>query len=427
MFLGWWMTLLSGMTTGLGHAFCLRGFSALFKPISADLGFSRAVTSGADGIRRLQFGFMAPFIGWLCDRFGPRWIMMAGICFLVVGLVLMNFVNSLLAYYVVWGVIIGMGNGLGLTIAPDKALTEWFVAKRGRAFSIRFVLVSMVSAAFLPLITWMINTYGWRNSSLVWSIVMGVTLPFVWLTIKEKRPEYYGLLPDGLPSTKPEATESVQILEEGLAYAANFQESEFSLPQAMKTQAYWILILADASGMVVYAGFGLHCIPLITDLGIAPTVAGSLMSMMILFTIPSNFLGGLIADRTRKERLKFILGAAYLCQAFGIAAFLLNPSTLTLYILLILFGFGSGPVRALLILIRARFFGRKAYGSIEGTSLTFGTPFSILSPIYAGAIFDKTGSYYSAFAVFAAMAAFAAFILCLIRHPNAAFRLSRLH
>ena len=124
-----------------------------------------------------------------------------------------------------------------------------------------------------------------------------------------------------------------------------------------------------------------------------------------------------MADHFRKEHLKYIMAGAFVSQALGIAAFLMKPGTAMLYVLLILFGFGIGPIRPLLIIIRSRYYGRKAYGSIEGTSLTFEMPFSFLSPVYAGWIFDRTGSYKSAFLLFAVLCACAAFVMVLVRHP----------
>lgn len=416
-FPGWWMTVVSGITTGLGQAFCLRGFSAIFKPMSAELGLSRAATSGAAGIRSLQFGIMAPVTGWLCDRFGPKGTMLSGICLMCVGLILMSGVNSRWSYYVIWGVIIGMGNTIGLTIAQDKALTDWFILKRGRALSIRFILIAFTSAGLLPIVTWMITTMGWRTSCQIWACVMAIMLPLIWMIMKQKRPEYYGLLPDGGRITEKQTTVAAPSKDGGLVNFGDLQEEELSLQQTMKTQAYWMLILATAFGMIVNSGFGLHCIPFITDRGIDPTIAGSMMAMMIFFSVPSSLLAGLLADRIRKGRLKFLLSLAFLFQAIGMGAFLLKPSTVMLYLFLICFGFGMGPTRPLVIILRGRYFGRKAYGAIEGTSLTFETPFSMLSPIYTGWVYDRTGSYETVFMLFTFLAIFSALIMCFVKNP----------
>ena len=105
-------------------------------------------------------------------------------------------------------------------------------------------------------------------------------------------------------------------------------------------------------------------------------------------------------------------------MAIGITTFLLKPVTVTLYIFLILWGFGSGAMTPLGITIRGRYFGRKAYGSIQGTSQLFATPLALLSPIYAGWIYDSTGSYTTAFITYAGVVAFGALVACFLKPPK---------
>ena len=46
IFFGWWTVLVTGVVSGLAIGFYNYGISALFNPISSELGSSRAVTSG---------------------------------------------------------------------------------------------------------------------------------------------------------------------------------------------------------------------------------------------------------------------------------------------------------------------------------------------------------------------------------------------
>ena len=417
IFFGWWMTLVSAIITGLGQGVTSYGSSALFKPIASELGFTRAATSVAASIRRLEFGIMAPVTGLLVDRFGPRWVIIFGICLMGTGLVSMRFISSIWAYYLVWGVIIGIGGTFALTIAVDKALTNWFVRKRGIAVSMRFVTISIVGVIVLPIITWLIATQGWRITCLIWAGVMFASLPLMWFFMKQKRPEYYGLLPDGAKVESQAEADTEDLIDKGVEYAANFQEAEFTLKQAMRTPAFWMLVITNTSGMIIHGGFNLHCIPFLTDMGIAPTLAGGMMAIMVFFTIPSMFLSGFIADRIRKERLRLLMAGAYLFQALGITIFLLNQTTASIFIFLIMYGFGNGSIRPLLIIIRGRFFGRKAYGSIEGASVMLEAPVALLAPVYTGWVYDTTGSYITAFILFAVLAVFATSLICLIKPP----------
>ncbi len=416
IFFGWWTVIASGIISGLGHGFTSYGFSALFKPLAAELNFNRAVTSVAAGIARLEGGLEAPLTGWLVDRFGPRWVIFTGVCIAAAGILLMNIVNSLWAYYLVWGLLIGTGINLSLTIAIDKTITNWFISKRGLAQGIKFALIGIVGVIALPIITWQVGELGWRMTCLIWGGIMFACSPFALLTIKQKRPEYYGLLPDG---AKTEAETDVEgMIDRGVEYASGFQEIEFTLRQAMRTPAYWMIVIAMAGYTAVFGGVTVHCIPFLTDRGIEATTAGAMMGMMVFFTVPARFLGGVIADRVSKNRMPFLLAGSFLFQAAGIGAFCLSPSIATVYVMLILYGFGSGASTPLYLLILARFFGRKAYGSIHGSTNLIRAPIQFASPIYAGWVYDTTGSYMTAFVVFAATAALATIVMCFARPPK---------
>ena len=345
-------------------------------------------------------------------------MVISGICFMGTGLVLMNFITSPLTFYIAWGVLIGTAHGFGFAIAIDKMLTDWFISKRGLAIGLRFALMGIVGAIILPLISWLITAQGWRITCLIWAGVIFACIPFALYFVRQRRPEYYGLLPDGARLEASTDADREGMIARGVEYAAGFQETEFTLREAMRTPSYWILTVALILFRAVIGGFYIHCIPFLTDMGIDPVVAGSMMAMMVFFTIPSRFLGGAIVDRVSKEHLKFLMAGAFVSMGIGIAAFLLIQTTATVYILLILFGLGSGSFIPLDIVIRGRYFGRNAYGSIQGTSTIFAAPITFFAPVFTGWVYDVTGSYMNAFVIFAVIATFTAFILCLMRAPK---------
>jgi nitrate/nitrite transporter NarK len=121
------------------------------------------------------------------------------------------------------------------------------------------------------------------------------------------------------------------------------------------------------------------------------------MAMMIFFSLPTRFIGGLIADRLSINNLKYVKTTAYFLQGFSILLFLLHPTDLMVYIWFILFGLGQGFSYTISPLMRARFFGRKAIGSIQGVASMFMVPFGFLAPIYAGWVYDTTQSYNTLF------------------------------
>lgn len=418
LFTGWWMVIISAIISGLGIGFIGQGISVFFKPLAAELGLSRAATSLATGIGRLQGGLEGPLTGWLSDRYGSKWVIVVGICFVVAGLALMNFANSPWQYYVFWGVMIGIGQNVALTIAIDKVLSDWFIARRGLAFGIRFAIIGLCQLAVVPVVTWLMLAEGWRTSCLIWAGVMSIGIPATLIFIKSKRPEYYGLLPDGFVSEAVAASDEKEMLHAGTQYAESFEEQEFTVRQALKTRAFWLMLFAWSCTIIVMGGFTIHVIPFLTDMGISATVAGGMLSMMIFFTIPSRFFAGFLADHLPKDRLQIIAAASVFLQGLGLVAFLLNQSIVMAYVLLILFGFGNGAITPIRLSMGGRYFGRKAFASILGIGMFINAPLGFLSPIYSGWIFDTTGSYTFAFATFAALLMCSALILLFLRPPS---------
>lgn len=418
IFFGWWTVLVTGFVSGLGLGFYTYGISALFKPIASELGLSRAVTSGGSGIGLMAGSLLAPLIGWAVDKFGPRTAIAGGLLTVSVGLTMMQWVNSAPRFYLIWGLIIGMGTNLGLTIAVDKALTNWFVRKIGLALGTKFALIGLTAALSMPVVSWLIAQVGWRMTCLIWAALLAVGVPFMFAFVKNERPEIFGLLPDGDQKGPFLEISQGSFLKNAAAKASGLQTSEFNLHEAMRTRAYWILTLSLFLQSFIMTGFNTHFIPFLTEMNIDPIVAGGLMGIMLIFTIPSRFFGGLFADRVGKDRMKTLLALPFILLIFGMAAFLIYPSIETIYFLLFFYGIAHGLPTPLFLISISRYFGRKAFGSISGTAIMFMSPAAFISPVVAGWIFDTSGSYSAALMVFAAASFIVIMLLSLLKAPK---------
>jgi len=418
IFPGWGIVLTTGLTRMWVGGYWIYGISAFFKPIATELGITRAELSIAQSISSFERSVWGLVVGWLSDKFGPRWIILMGVVCAAIGLVLMNFVGSLWAFLLVWGVIVGLGGNTVCGIPADKAITNWFVKKRGKALSLQAVLYGLSGPVMLPLIAWLITTQGWRATCLIGGLVFAVIgLPLIWFFVKQHRPEYYGLLPDGA-TVEEETTDESKIIDRGIKYAAEVKEVEFTLRQAMRTPAYWLLIVVHAVPGLVMSAMGIHVIPFLTDSGIDPLKAAGTMAMMVAISIPFRFIAGFVADRIRIDQLRFLMAGASLIQALGIGLFLANGTEGMIYVWFVLYGIGLGINMAVRPLFIARYFGRKAFGSISGTSTALTSPITLAGPIYVGWIYDTTKSYMTAFIQLAVSLAVASAIMAFVRPPK---------
>ncbi len=417
IFFGWWMTIAGGLLCIWGYGYTSYGFSALFKPIAEELGFSRTSTSVAASITRFEGGVGAPLVGYISDRYGPRISVFTGIFMVGLGLLLMNWVHSLWAFYVIWSVITATGINISLSMPLDVAITNWFVKKRGKALSIKWVFSGLSGVIGLPIVALLISAYGWRMACVIGGLVMWIVgLPLVWFFIKPHRPEYYGLLPDGAST---EAQGRAEIEQAGITYSLEAGEVEFTIGQAMRTPTFWLLIVAYMFHGALYPVMNIHCIPFLTDRGMNPLVAAGTMSIYVSASIPARFLGGVIADRVRTSRIRFILAGAYALESLGVTLFLFNQQSMTaLYMFFILYGLGMGAALTLTPILRARYFGRMAFGTIAGFSRGINVPVGVMGPILAGWIYDTTGDYIWAFTLFALLLGTSAVVMSFVPPPT---------
>ena len=72
VFYGWYIVgasvLITLYTGGIVHF----GFTAVFEPIADEFGWSYAQISLAASLRGFEVGLLAPLVGLLVDRWGPR-------------------------------------------------------------------------------------------------------------------------------------------------------------------------------------------------------------------------------------------------------------------------------------------------------------------------------------------------------------------
>lgn len=400
----------------MGHGFNTYGISVIFKAVAEELGLDRAATSWAPGIGRLEGGITSPLVGWLSDKFGSRWIVIFGMCVAGVGMLLMNYITQVWHYYVVWSAMIGLGLNIGLTVAVDKTINDWFIRRRGLAMGIKFAAISLLGIIIVQVLTPLVEIYDWRFACLLFGSIMLASLPAAYLFVRPQRPEYYGILPDG--ADVGGKYERVDIATWGAGYASSYEEIEYTFKQAIKTGTFWLLIVTFSVHNIIAGGFNIHVHPFLTDVGLTDAAASGLMGMMIFFTLPARFFGGLVADRVPKNRIQYLLTAAFLFQVIGLGIYILFQNIPAAYVLLACHGLSSGAVTPLVIIILGRYFGRKAFGSILGTTVALLAPLAMVSPVFYGWVFDTTGSYNNAFITALVMVIIAVMVSCLVRIPK---------
>jgi sugar phosphate permease len=417
IFFGWYTVLVSSLTGVWQAGTWYYGFGAYFKPLSEEFGWTRATTSALWSLGRFEGGLEGPFGGIATDRWGPRAIHFIGVILSGLGFVLMYFTRDFATCMIFW-VIASIGFNLGYAGPLDKAVTEWFVKKRGMAITIGRLGRVVGGTIMPPIMTFLLLGYGWRFSFVILGVVTWIIgIPTAWYLIKPRRPEYYGMLPDGEPATTTDTEELIKIGEE---YSASLGEYEFTTKQAFKTSALWIPEIADFFAAGIYPAVAVHLIPFLTDRGVDPVLAAAATGFMVFMSTPGRIIGGVVADRLSTKNIKYLMMGSNLCYAIGMLLMVTlvtrSQNMLSIYVTIAFFGLGIGIRTTAKPAMVSRFFGRKNYGTITGVQALIILPSQIGAPIFAGWIYDVTGSYTQAFTTTLGLAIIGV-VLYIFAHP----------
>ena len=159
----------------------------------------------------------------------------------------------------------------------------------------------------------------------------------------------------------------------------------------------------------------LHEVAYLTDIGISVVAAATALGLMVAISILGRIVFGWLGDRFDK---RYVLIATYVLQAIGVLI-LANVKTIEqVYIFLVIYGLGYGGAIPIYIAMRGEYFGRKAFATIAGIMQLFIVIPTVVGPIFAGYVYDVTGSYHNAFMLFALLYLLGAGIIPFIRRPR---------
>lgn len=386
-----------------------QGFGAFFDPIVEQFGWSRATTSAAISLQRTESGMVSPFVGYFIEKFGPKYVMIFGILLTGLGFILLSRINSLWQFYAAF-LIITLGLSFGTFLAITTTVANWFEKKRSVAMSYTMA-GSGLGGILVPGIVWLIAVTDWRFGLLAIGVgfwIVGIPVAFVM----RRRPEDYGMLPDGASNAASNNDDGTDGEQESAQPVST--DVAFTAKQAVRTWTFWQLTMAmGASQLIISAS--IHHFPAITSFGMSRGVAGLIILGVSIFSVAGRLISGYAGDVVDK---RWILAGAFLFQFVGTLVFAFSSSTWHMVIFIIFWGFGFGasiPVRFALI---ADFFGRRHYGTVMGVMMTASAVFGVVGPVLVGYIFDVRGNYRDPFILMAFSVLISIPIVLSIRAPR---------
>jgi MFS family permease len=393
IFFGWYIVAASIAIILYTGGIANFGFTAIFGAIAAEFNWSYAQIALASSLQGFEVGLLSPVVGMLIDRWGARRLIFAGGVITCLGFLLLTRVNSLGMYYMAF-VIIAFGMSAVSGTALLTAVAQWFRRKAGLA-------TGLVASGFglggllIPVVTKVIDLLKWRKAMLIFGLgILPIVLPLSLLF--RRKPEDYGLLPDGDTTGTDEADEKTSSQPQ----TATDEEINVSLREALKQRTFWQIGIASACHSFVVGAVVTHMMPYLSSVGIARESASLFASMLPVVSIGGRLGSGWLADKLGSRQ---VFASSFFLMMGGLF-FFGNSGAAQIWLLapfLVLFGFGWGASVTSRISLLRRYFGRGSFGKILGFISGIMMIGNVSGAPLAGLIYDTFGSYKGAWFSFA--------------------------
>ncbi|HEX2228655.1 MAG TPA: MFS transporter [Candidatus Binatia bacterium] len=390
-FYGWMIVGIAMLAGFLGSGVSNVTMAVVLKPITEDLGWSRTLASSAITIGSITGGLLAPLVGPLADRLGPRMLLPVGAALAGTLVVCLSLTYEPWHFYATFVPARALAETLLTGVVPMTAVTNWFYLKRPRAIGLVALSVPLGSFALSLLYQFMIAAYGWRSAFMMLGVALWLFVVLPGFFFLRRQPEDLGLLPDGaLPHAKSaRADRSERAPEAG--------EQSWTFKEAARTRALWLLVAAATFYSVSTGGIAFHMVAYFTDVQIPPAAAVGALSAMALTGAFGSGLWGALAEKIHPRALgitTMVLSAAAVVLLMQVRA------ASAAFVFAIVFGLSARGGFVLMHVLLARYFGRRSFGAITSALEPFHKRGLGVGALLAGMTFDLSGSYQIAFLFF---------------------------
>jgi len=363
-----WIIVAAGGVLGcvaIGGLFSLPVF---LRPIAQGTGWSTTGISTAMTLAFVALALGSIAWGYLSDRVGPRIVVLASSVLLAAGLALASLATSLLAFQLLFGVVVGF-SAAGIFAPMMACVTGWFDTRRSLAVSLVSAGMGMAPMTMSPLAAWLVQHHDWRSSlQVIAALAAAVMVPAAWLV---RRP--------------PALAQAASAAAPGAA-----QAPALSVGQAMRSAPFLILVLTSFLSCATHSGPIFHTVSYAVTCGIPLMAAVSIYSMEGLAGMGGRLVFGLLGDRFGAAR---VLVLALLAQAVVVLGYISARQLGSFYTVAALFGFTYAGVMPLFAVIARENFPLRMMGTVIGGT-TMASSFGMaLGPVLGGLIYDTFSSY----------------------------------
>jgi MFS transporter, OFA family, oxalate/formate antiporter len=374
----------------------LYAWSVFKKALVAEWGWNDVTAALPFTVAAAIFAFMMIFAGRAQDKYGPKVIALLGGLMFGTGIIASGFTQSPVIMVITFGVIGGIGIGLGYSATTPCAI-KWFdSSKKGIISGIVVSGVGLAPVYMAPLTAYLLKLYGIQHTFVILGVIALIAIVLFSLILKNPPSDF---VPTQASSTKKAASPLL---------------TNFTWAEILKTRQFYLLwliyLLSATAGLMLIAHMA----------SIAGTQAAwkagfILVVVLSVFNALGRIIIGFLSDKIGRKSAMVVV---FLLQSVNMFAFTYYTSIPLLVMGAAIAGLAYGSLFSLMPSITADFFGVKNLGVNYGLVFSGWGIAAVIGPILGGIAMVKSGTYTMSYIVAGVLLIIGTLLVKLIKSPS---------
>ena len=345
----------------------------------------------------------APMTGWLGDRYGSRWMLLAAALMYIISMFLLGQVTEIWHFFIFFGVLLSLTQSLAM-VPLMAAVSGWFRRHLGLGVGILWGAGGIGTGIMAPLMGYFIDALGWQGTfMLIGGVGGGIMLCMV--PFMRSHPSDLGIQPYG---ARPGETPLVQMDKT----LARMRQTVFNR-HTRRTKPFWNLPLIHGLGCAGHGTILIYIIPLAFERGVFSSLAsaGIILTVISLVSVFSRVVTPIMAERYGTRRM---MAASLSIQAVTVLMLFWAQDAWVFYVFAAVFGIGFGGEWTGYLVINRQYYGEGPMGTIYGWQTTGALMGHAVATGLAGLVIYATGSFGVVLALSVGFSAFGVVIISLL-------------